>query len=145
MRYYVVVYLIDKDTNEFYYLKKNRPNIDWLHNKLIGWGGEIETFEDKYECAIRELKEELSLDIKKEKLSYRGKFHNANNGIVYVMTYYLEERLKEGKIENEGVAYYKSFNHHHKNPAEFPKNNYLIIDKILNNEEVFDIDLRKYE
>ena len=48
--------------------KKNDEN----HDKWIGIGGHFEENESPFDCMIREIREETSIDVPPEKLSYRG-------------------------------------------------------------------------
>jgi len=128
---FVVVYLIDKDLKEIYYLEKDKPHMYWLHKKLVGWGGKLKKGEDMYVGAIRELGQELGLRVNGKNLIYQGKFRDERKDWVYVLKYNLEERLKEGLIENEGIAMYKPLGYHRKHRGEFPERNFIIEEAVF--------------
>ena len=140
---YVVIYLIDEITSEVYYLKKNRPRMKSIHNKLVGWGGKIENNETPIQASIREVKEELNLDLLENKIVKQGEFYDEIGEYISVCKYYLNNRLKEGLIENEGIASYKPKYYHKLHPEEFPEINLQFQDLILFSDKKFKLDFRK--
>ncbi len=143
MQEFVVVYLIDRNTDEVYYLKKDRPHMKWIHDKLVGWGGKLEKGESIKQAAIREIKEELGLDLDESELILQGEFIDGIGGKVYVMKYFLDERLPEGVVGGEGEAYYKSKDYHKQYPEEFPRGNLEFESILLFSDDRFNIDFSK--
>ena len=95
MKEFVVLHFIDPNTNELYLLKKDKPSMPHLHNKLVGFGGKIEENETPHEALIREIKEELDLEINEEDLILRGVLYDAFNAKVFVFTSFLNKRKKD--------------------------------------------------
>lgn len=61
---YTVIYIMDKTTNKFLFLYRNKKKNDINHGKYIGVGGKIEQGESKDECIVREVYEETNLKLK---------------------------------------------------------------------------------
>lgn len=147
MEKFVLLYIFDKTQKYMYYILKDKPKVTFLHGKLTGVGGRIETYDHTIEDAmIREIKEELSIDLKKEKIpyKYRGYFIDRFGNEVYVYTTTFPFDISQRYIEDEGWLVKKPINHHINCPEEFPLNNPEVIQKVLNEEEEeFSIDFRE--
>ncbi len=146
MEKFVLLYIFDSSHKHLYYILKDKPQITFLHEKLTGVGGRVEKFDTSIEAAmIREIKEELSIDLKKEKIpyTYRGDFIDRYGNEVYVFTSTFSFNLSQRYIEDEGWLVKKPLNYHKKHPEEFPLNNPEILDKVLQDTNKFSIDFRE--
>lgn len=135
-----VVYIIDSKTNKIAYLKKNRPKIPQIHNKLLGWGGKFEPEDNNSStnCAIRELEQELNLKIEKEQLEKRGHIYIFNKKITVFLTE-IDINIPEGYIKNEGELIYKPKSYQLRFPNEFPKGDVPMLNKLYFSNEFFEI------
>lgn len=153
MKEQVVIYLIDKHSNQVYYLKKDHGP-KHIINKLVGFGGAVEQqdlgeshFHTLLNAIKRELREEVeektntSLNLDKPQIIYQGKFITKEI-IGHICRAEIEIKLPEGPIKNEGIGKYKPINYHQTNPEEFPKNDLLWLDTLLFSEDTINIDFR---
>lgn len=133
MREFVVVYFLHKPTKTIYYLLKDRPSVAKIHNKYLGWGGEVESQDlDLLDTCVREIKEELNLSIGREQFANIGIMTELDvNRVIHFYKVELDEKLPEGHIENEGHVKYMSFNHHKKNPEQFPAGDTILLDTLI--------------
>lgn len=153
MKEEVVIYLIDKHTNQVYYLKKDHGP-KHIIDKLVGFGGEIEQQDvgDSYFDTIlnaikRELREEveentnLSLNLDKLQIIYQGKFITKEI-VGHICKAEIAIKLPEGPIKREGIGVYKPINYHQTKPEEFPKDDLVWLDTLLFSDETINIDFR---
>lgn len=139
-----VIYLISSG-NQVLYLHKLKPK-EPTHNKLIGWGGNLEPFEDVFTGSIRELEEELEnsfnikLDLNKENLFLQGVLirHDFKR-VIYILKAPLKVKVPEKKVFNEGRAIYKPLSYHKQNPNEFMANDLEFLDDLLFSNNKFEI------
>lgn len=78
MKEYVVTFLFKPNLKIIWMILKNKPK--WQKGSLNGIGGKVEEMEDFDEAAVRELKEEAGVDIKKEELTRVGWIEGKGNG-----------------------------------------------------------------
>lgn len=86
------------------YLFQERDNNTKLHpNKIAAFGGGIENNEDVYQCAMREMLEELSLHLDATDLNEVGIFEAGNTPKTYIQMFLVKEidplslQLQEGR------------------------------------------------
>jgi len=138
-----VVYLVDSKMHEVFYLLKDCfGKAPHLHDKLVGWGGRMETVDSNsiIDCAIRELEEELGLSFKKEELSARGQIFRPDRTVA-VFTSILDKRLEEKYIENEGIGIYKPKDYHLTNPKKFLESDIEMLNKLYSTDDYFEIKI----
>lgn len=84
---------IDKETkNNFYIMMGLYAPGKRLFGLRNGYGGKCEAGEAPIDCAVREVKEEIGLDLDKEKLVYVG-LEVENDKQIYFYLYFFEERI----------------------------------------------------
>ena len=144
MSKFVAVFFIDSKTGEVCYLLKDKPNMPFLHEKLTGFGGHIEP-KDKtpLDALVREIKEELDLEIPKEQYFRQGKFYDKYDNLVYVFKCKLNFRIPEEYIEDEGQVVYKPKGYFRSNPEKFVLGNPEFLEHLLYSNEEFIVDYRK--
>ena len=146
MKKFVVAHILSPDKKEVFLVKKDKPNKPYFHGKLLGFGGLIEEFDNSIEDAlIREIKEELNLNLKDDQYQLKGEFIDPNEGLVYVFHIDLDYKLKEGYIENEGFAKYYPIDYYKTHLDEFLKHDDIILDASFHQEKYFIINLGDYE
>ncbi len=91
-------------TNRGTYLFQERDNDTTRHpGQIAAFGGGIEGDEDVYECAVRELAEELSINITKKNLQDIGLFESHHEPGIFIQMFLSNGidpstlRLHEGK------------------------------------------------
>ena len=137
MKEFAVVYILDESSQEVYYLRKEKPAFPHLHQKLLGFGGRRENRdEDFHETAIRELEEELHLQVEKNDLIFRGVLWDSKeNDLVYIFLLPYEKRLQEGYIKGEGDARYYSYTYHRSHPQDFCSGSLKFLDDLFFSEK----------
>ncbi len=141
MKNYVVIYIIY--SNQVYYLRKVKGKINKLDNKLVGLGGKIEKNEDIYQTSIREIQEEMNLEILEEDLNYRGILYEVDEDkTIHFFTLKVDKRIKEMSIENEGNTKYYPLNYHNKFPQEFPKGDVEILNLLFKKKSFFKVSCK---
>ena len=144
MNEYVVLYILSPDEDEVYYLRKNKPKVELIHNKLVGFGGKIEkTDKSKFQALKREIKEELDLDTDEfSRIDYRGYFSEEGFGKVYVYLGYLDYKLDEGHIKGEGEAKYYPIDYYKKNKTDFAKDDPIFLEELFTTDNLIEYDFR---
>lgn len=135
---YTTLCYIEKDS-KYLMLYRNKKKNDLNKNKWIGVGGHLLENESKEECLVREVKEETGLTLLS--YTYCGRLHFYIDDIeeicyVYTSSDFIGELIDcdEGNlkwIEKSEIL----------ELALWP-GDYLFLNKILNNELNFDIDIR---
>ncbi len=70
MKKYTVGFIFNSTLDKVLLIHKNRP--DWQAGKINGPRGKFEEGEDGFDCIVREIREETSLETKKEDWVYTG-------------------------------------------------------------------------
>lgn len=146
MEEYVVLYITHLKTNEVFLLKKeSKPNLpSIILDKLIGIGGKIENedlgktyIETILNATIREIKEEIGIELNRRDLKYRGFMQGVKlGGKIHFLTIDLDYKLNVKYIQNEGPTAYYPLTHHRENPKEFPNRESWILEKIFFSNEI---------
>lgn len=143
MKEFVVLYIVHRPTQEVYYLRKIAGKIPKLDNKLVGLGGKVEKGEDIFEATIREIKEELDLEIIKKNLQYKGILYELDeNKKIHFFTLILENRLEEKNIEREGKTAYLPITHHLIHPSDFPAGDPQVLNEMFRKDEFFELSCK---
>ena len=147
MNYFVVGYFFDYHRENIYFILKDKPHVPFLHKKLTGIGGKMET-SDKTpkETFLREVREELSVDLEKEDISInsRGYFIDEYGHKVFIFTANLPFKLQQRYIDGEGWLVRKPIQYYKTHPNEFPLHNAEVLKKIIENPyENIEIDFSK--
>lgn len=111
----VVVALILNEKNEFL-LQKKDLEYSWFPGKWCLFGGKIEDMENAEEAIVRELREELGIDIERVNLKFQKKFNYENvraDGLAkrcgeqYCYTYRFQGDVSDIKLrEGCGFAFF---------------------------------------
>lgn len=86
-----------------YLLQERDHNTSVNPGRIAPFGGGLDKGEDVYECALRELREELALELESEKLNDIGLFASRHEPGVYVQMFLVKGinksilQLREGK------------------------------------------------
>ena len=137
---FVACVILNSDKTKVFYCHKNKPSIPYFHGKVMAWGGHVESFDkDNFAALIRELKEELDLDVIKEDLTFRGTFYDEKRKHKVDFFTLINNNLKEQYVENEGFGKWEPINLHQKHPEKFLETNLDILDKIFSSSEIFKI------
>lgn len=145
----VVVYLIDKNSNQVCYLRKNHGP-KFLIDKLVGFGGKIEPEDlDKDKTTMilnavkRELKEEIednlgiNIDLKNLEFIYQGILYE-DNIVVHILKAIISVKIPQGLIRSEGEIIYKPITYHQTNSSEFPPNDKHWLNKLFFTNKFFE-------
>lgn len=92
MKELTVVFPVYKDKKGFWVLMGKQAPGKRLVGIRNGYGGKCEDGEEVLDCAVREVKEEIDLDLEKEKLIYLG-VEIENEKRIYFYAYMFEEKI----------------------------------------------------
>lgn len=94
MKKYTLGFIFNESLDHVLLIHKLRP--DWQVGKLNGVGGKIEEGEDHFDCIVREVREESSLDTHKNDWIYIGEL-GADTWQMHVFTYIYKGALNDAK------------------------------------------------
>lgn len=103
---YSMTFIFNKSLDKILLIKKNRPSL--MVGLFNGIGGHRESEDKSYEdCAIREIKEECDLDLKKSELVKIHELTDFKNYYVAVFVATLEEKRIEmfNSLTSEDIYY----------------------------------------
>ncbi len=100
-----LIFVFSWDLEKVYLIRKKKPK--WQEDFLNGVGGKVEKEESFDDCAIRETKEEINIDIDKHKLQNLGVIE-AKDFRVRIYAYRTKQKPKQMEDEELKITPVKS-------------------------------------